>query len=247
MEWEGAALVLSARAYGESGAIVHLLTEEHGRTAAMVRGGASRRQAAVWQPGNLVLARWQARLPDQLGHVSAEPVQQASARVLDRPFHLDMISAVTAVADGALPDREPHPQLFLDLVRLITAIAVLGDPPPMADLVRWERDLLAVLGYGLSLERCTVTGTTEELAFVSPKTGRAVSAEGAGPWRERLLPLPHFLLDSSDESRPDEWLHGLDLTGYFLSRHLFGARHSPVPEARHRLRERVRAMVENAQ
>ncbi|AQS87103.1 DNA repair protein RecO [Neoasaia chiangmaiensis NBRC 101099] len=240
MDWEAPAFVLSARPYGETSAIVRLLSEEQGVTAGLVRGGVSRRQVAVWQPGNLVLARWRARLPDQLGHVTAELVQSAASRLLDHPLSLALLASVTALADGALPEHEPHPDLFISLVRLVTAIGVMPDDPPMAMAIRWERDLLAALGYGLRLESCAVTGATDGLAYVSPRTGRAVSDDAAGEWRDKLLPMPALLRDDADPGHGDDWVKGFDLTGYFLARHVYGVRHVPLPDARERLVQRLR-------
>lgn len=235
MEWEAAALVLSARGYGESDALIRLFSEDQGVTAGLARGGASRRRAALWQPGNLVVAHWRARLPEQLGTVTAEAVQEAGVRLLDRPEALLLLLSVMAVADGALPEHEPHPDIFADLVRLVTAIAVMPDEPPFAMAVRWEASLLRALGYGLRLERCAVTGVTEGLAYVSPRSGRAVAREAAGIWAEKLLPLPLFLSGDEDNGTLQGWLAGLKMTGYFLGKHVFGVRHRPLPEARQRL------------
>ncbi|GBQ10739.1 DNA repair protein RecO [Swaminathania salitolerans] len=247
MNFECAAIVLSARRYGEGGAIAHLFTEEYGRIAGLVRGGSSRRQSALWQPGNIVLARHAARLPDQLGHLSGEPVQETAVRVLDRPLQLALVHAATELADAALPDREAHPDFFLRTIRDLTSFCVLVDPPPVGEYIRWEAALLSALGYGLSLSSCAVTGETGDLRFVSPRTGRAVSLSGAGDWKDRLLPLPAFLARDDEsllsEATPEDWLHGLDLTGHFLSRDLFGVRHRPVPDARARLRSRIAGLI----
>ncbi|WP_025884812.1 DNA repair protein RecO [Asaia prunellae] len=245
MNFECAAIVLSARRYGEGGAVVHLFTEEYGRIAGLVRGGSSRRQAALWQPGNLILARYTARLADQLGQLGGEMVQETAVRLLDRPLQLALVQSAAELADAALPDREPHPDFFLRTVRDLTAFCVLSDPAPVIDYIRWEAALLATLGYGLTLDCCAVTGDRENLRYVSPRTGRAVSESGAGQWIDRLLPLPDYLRpDGNDDGadNPALWAQGLSLTGYFLSRHLFGTRHRPVPASRERLEARIRAM-----
>lgn len=240
MEWQAPAVVLDARPHGEAGAIVTLLTEEHGRHAGLAKGGASRAQAPVWQPGNLVEARWVARLADQLGSLSGEMVHPAAALAMEDPLSLAVLRAATATGEAALPEREPHPRVFHGLVAVIARLAESADAA-LPDLVRWEADLLAELGYGLDLARCAVTGSREHLAFVSPRSGRAVSMEGAGEWRDRLLPLPAFLLGQGP-SGPVDWLAGLRLTGHFLARDVFGAQHRGVPAAREALVERVAAL-----
>lgn len=241
MEWQAPAVVLDVRPHGESGVVVTLLTEAHGRHAGLAKGGASRAQAPLWQPGNLVEARWVARLAEQLGAVSGELVHPAAALAMEDPLALALLRAATSLAEGALPEREAHPRVFHGLVALIATLA-RGTDAAMPDLVRWEADLLAELGYGLDLARCAVTGTLEELDYVSPRTGRAVSREAAGEWRDRLLPLPAFLLGQGP-SGPGDWLAGLRLTGHFLARDVFGTQHRPLPAAREMLVDRLTALV----
>jgi DNA repair protein RecO (recombination protein O) len=241
MEWQAPAVVLDIRPHGDSGVVVSLLTEAHGRHAGLAKGGASRGQAALWQPGNLIEARWVARLAEQLGAVSGELVHAAAALAMEDPLALAVLRAATAVADGALPEREPHPRIFHGLVALIATLA-RGPEPALPDLVRWEADLLAELGYGLDLGRCAVSGTTEDLRWVSPRSGRAVSEAAAGDWRDRLLPLPAFLLGQGPSGAAD-WLAGLRLTGHFLTRDVFGTHHKPLPAARGMLADRLAALV----
>ena len=241
MEWQAPAVVLDFRPHGEAGAVVTLLTEQHGRHAGLAKGGASRAQTPLWQPGNLVEAKWLARLPDQLGALSGELVHPAAALAMEDPLALAVLRAATSVAEGALPEREPHPRIFHGLVALVATLA-RGPEPAIPELVRWEAELLADLGYGLDLARCAVTGTQEELAFVSPRTGRAVSADAAGGWRDRLLPLPPFLLGQGP-SGPADWLAGLRLTGHFLARDVFGTQHRPLPAARDMLVDRIAGLV----
>lgn len=240
-EWEGPAVVLSARPHGESGAVVTLLTEALGRHPGLARGGQSRAQAALWQAGNLVEARWVARLADQLGTVSGELVHPAAAMAMDDPLALDVLLAACAVADAALPEREPHPAAFHGLVALVVQLA-RAPARGVVSLVRWEVALLAELGYGLDLSACAATGMAENLVWVSPRSGRAVSAEAGAPYADRLLRLPGFLL-GGPAGGPAEWLAGLRLTAHFLERDAFGQHHRPLPASRARLEERVTALV----
>jgi DNA repair protein RecO (recombination protein O) len=242
VEWTAPAVVLEVRPHGEGGAVVSLLTEEHGRHAGLAKGGASRAQAGLWLPGNLVEARWVARLADQLGALSGEMVHPAAALAMEDPLALALLSSACAIAADALPEREPHPRAFHALVSLIGHLAG-GAEGVMADYVRWEALVLSELGYGLDLAACTVTGVTEGLTHVSPRTGRAVSAGAAAPYAGRLLALPAFMRDAAGAGEPAGWDAGLRLTGHFLARDAFGARHRPVPEARLRLTDRVAALV----
>ena len=242
MEWQAPAIVLEVRALGESGAVVSLLTEEHGRHAGLAKGGASRAQAGLWLPGNLVEARWVARLADQLGALAGEMVHPAAALAMEDPLALALLTSACAIAADVLPEREPHPRAFQGLVSLIGHLAG-GAEGVLADYVRWEALVLGELGYGLDLSACAVTGARSGLTHVSPRTGRAVCAEAAAPYLDRLLPLPGFLLDGADPGDAAAWDAGLRLTGHFLERDAFGARHRAVPEARHRLADRVAALA----
>ena len=240
MDWDLPAIVLDTRPYGEGDVIATVMTEEHGAHRGLVRGGASRSQGGVWQAGNFVQARWQARLSDQLGGFRGELIHATASSVMDDPLSLAMLSAVCVQASDALPEREPHQVVFSGLVALLPRLA-LGETV-LPELILWEAALLADLGYGLQLTNCAVTGATEGLAYVSPKTGRAVTAEAAGIWTERLLRLPPFLTGGPDRG-PADWRDGLRLTGHFLTRDLFGGRHRPLPMARQMLYDRVVALV----
>lgn len=241
-EWNGPAVVLATRPLGESGAVVTLLSESLGRHAGLAKGGASRAQSAVWLPGNLVEARWVARLPEQLGALSGEMVHPAAALAMEDPLALALLRAACAVAEGALPERQPHPRSFHGLVALIARLGE-GTAAALPDYIRWEAELLTELGYGLDLARCALTGSVDELTLVSPRTGRAVSTEAGAPWADRLLPLPRFLLGQSSPVSLADCLAGLRLTGHFLGRDAFGHQNQGLPMARGMLQDRVAASL----
>ncbi|MCO6417128.1 DNA repair protein RecO [Siccirubricoccus sp. KC 17139] len=242
MEWQAQAIVLAARPHGEGGAVVSVLTEAEGRHAGLARGGASRAQAPLWQPGNLIEARWVARLPDQLGSLTGELLHPAAALAMEDPLALALLAAGCAVAEAALPEREAHPRAYRGLASLIIRLPG-GAAPVLAEYVGWEAELLADLGYGLDLARCAATGGTEALRWVSPRTGRAVSETAGAPWADRLLPLPGFLLGQGPPPGPAEWRDGLRLTGHFLARDVLGHRRQGLPLARVALADRVAALA----
>ena len=243
MEWEAPAAILDVRPYNDADALVTVMTEPHGTHRALVRGGLSRKHASIWQPGNLIQARWIGRLSDQLGTLTAEPVLAAAAQVMDHPLNLAILSSACAVAEGALPEREPHPIVFGGLVGLLATLA--EDPAPLETLIRWEAALLTELGYGMDLATCAITGTNENLRYVSPRTGRAVAASAAGQWETKLLALPAFL--TGGPGTPTGWRDGLRLTGHFLARDAFGIRHRPLPAARAMLYDRVAGLAAGPQ
>src|SRR5262249_41181390 len=173
MEWRDTGFVLGARRHGESAVIVELLTREHGRHAGLVRGGQSPKMRAVLQTGNEVAAIWRGRLAEHLGSIVCEVVRAHAARTLAVPDRPAGPAAAAALVAAALPEREPHPDVFASFRNLLQALDSAVDWPER--YVRWERDLLAALGFGLDLARCAATGITTDLAYVSPRTGRAIS------------------------------------------------------------------------
>lgn len=232
LEWRDEGAVLSMRPHGESAAIIEVFTRAHGRHAGVVRGGASRKMAAVLQPGSQVAVVWKARLEGHIGAFSVEPIRSRAAVLSDR-LALAALSATCALLRCALAEREPHAALWQSSMALLDALAEGGDWA--ARYLRWEVQMLEEVGFGLELSHCAVTGSREELAFVSPKTGRAVSRAGAGDWADRLLPLPQGMLGQGPVSRA-ELMQGLAITGHFLSRELAPMLDGrPLPEARARL------------
>ena len=238
MEFEDDAFVLSARPFGESGAIVELLTAYHGRYAAHVAGGNSRRLKPVLQAGARVTARFRARVADQLGSAVLEPVGEGPSSLFDDPLALAGLAAAAAVAGGALPEREPHPGAFLAFEALSAALAHPEIWP--AVFVRFEAGLLQELGFGLDLSKCAATGTADDLIYVSPRTGRAVSREAGEPYKDKLLALPPFLLSAQGGLSPGDIGAGLALTAHFLEAFVFGPLNRPLPPARLWLLDRLR-------
>ena len=231
MEWRDEGVLIAMRLHGETSAIIEVFTAAHGRHAGVVRGGASRKMAAMLQPRSQVQGAWSARREAHLGSFTVEPVASRAALLGDR-LALAALNAVCALLHLALAERDPHPALWAKTVALLDLL-IRGDW--QAAYLRWELDLLEELGFGLDLTTCAVTGDREDLAYVSPRTGRAVSRQAAGDWAARLLPLPPSLLGQGPTSRP-ELAQGLALTGHFLHRGLQNVLgDKPLPHARTRL------------
>ncbi|MEI6985310.1 MAG: DNA repair protein RecO [Rhodospirillaceae bacterium] len=216
MEWTDRAIVLSARPWGETSALAVLLTACCGRHAGLVRGGRSRNRRPALEPGTLVSARWRARLPEQLGALTLEPLRYYGLGLLDQPGRLEALVAACALIEAGLSEREPNPVTYQNLLALFETLGRTGWAEAY---VRWEVGLLAELGFGLDLSRCAVTGSVDDLVAVSPRTGRAVSRSAVGPWADRLLPLPAFLIGLG-RGGVEEVRGGLFLTGSFLDYHL---------------------------
>ena len=232
MDWQDEGIVLAARRHGERDAVLSLFTYGHGRHLGLVRGGAGRRARPLLQRGNRLSCRWRARLAEHLGHYTVEPLRLFAATVMDDPLLLAALDSACGLLDAGLGERDPHPALYAPLLALFERMAARAEDWPQS-YVRFELLLLAELGFGLDLERCAVTGRREDLAYVSPRTGRAVSREAAGAWAPRLLPLPAFLLGEGRASE-EEIAQGLRLAGHFIRRHILAPADRPLPAARER-------------
>lgn len=232
MEWTDAGIVLSARPHGESGTILDVLTREHGRHAGLVRGSRNR---ALLQPGNGLAIHWRARLPEHLGSFTLELAQARAGALMESRQTLAGLNAFAAIAGAALPERMPYPAVF-------EAAGILLDAMMDQDFshwgplyVRWEAGLLEALGFGLDLSQCAATGSTADLVYVSPRTGRAVSREAGAEYAGRLLALPGFLQATTVMPDRAATRAGLALTGYFLAERIFKPNGRELPPARLRL------------
>lgn len=233
MEWREEGVLLARRRHGENAAIIEVFTEGHGRHAGIVRGGAGRKLAPVLQPGTQVDVSWRARLEDHLGAFTVEPVASRAATLMGDRRTLAGLNALTALLSFALPEREAHAALYH---RTLAVLDMMGESEfwPLA-YVRWELFLLEELGFGLDLGRCAVTDRSDNLVFVSPKSGRAVSRVGAGEWASKMLPLSPALIGEGEGS-PEDIRDALTVTGHFLQNWVAASvGNKPLPEARARL------------
>ena len=241
IEWSDEAALLATRPFGETSVIIEVFSEHHGRHAGVVRGGTSRKVAPILQPGAQVKLTWKARLDSHLGAFTVEPIRSRAAIAMADRLALAGLNAVCAILAMVLPEREAHPALY---TRTINLLDLLGqsDIWPLAYL-RWEQALLEEMGFGLDLSACAVNGVNEDLAYVSPKSGRAVSRSGAGEWADRLLPLPPVLAGKGDADT-GQIITALGTTGYFIENRLIKSLgDKPMPDARGRLLEAMARQV----
>jgi len=236
MEWSDDAIVLSLRAHGESAGILEALTRHHGRHLGLVHGGSSSRNRAILQAGNRVEVTWRARLSEHLGIYAVELAHARASEIFERRAALFGLNALCAVAAAVLPEREPHEAAYKGADALLDAISRYDFSEWAPLFVRWEIGLLNELGFGLDLAQCAVTGTADDLIYVSPRTGRAVSRSAGEPYRGRLFPLPGFLLGrQAGEADAANLSAGLRLTAHFLNQWLLLPHDKEMPEARQRL------------
>ncbi|HML93379.1 DNA repair protein RecO [Methyloceanibacter sp.] len=237
MDWSDEGIFLSGKSLGEANLIAEMLTLEHGRHLGLVRGGRSRRVRPVLQSGNLVRVTWRARLADHLGGYNVELMEAHGARALDDPRALAAIGMLAEFVK-LLPERDPHPELYATTLHVLRSFAEPDIWPAL--LVYWEFQLLQELGFGLDLTSCAATGETEDLVYVSPKSGRAVSREAGAPYAAKMLRLPRFLVDGDARIQPSEIVAGFELTGFFLERDVLAPHGLKVPDARNRLIDLLR-------
>ncbi len=237
VDWSDDAIVLSVRPLGETGAVLEALTRAHGRHMGLVRGGASRRMKPVLQPGNTLQLHWRARLSEHLGSFLPELARARAGSLMDGRETLAGLNAFTAVTSAAMPEREAHENVFAAGEILLDAMMEDGLDHWGPLYVRWEAGLLDALGFGLDLSHCAATGATEDLVYVSPRSGRAVSRAGGVAYKERLFALPKFLLGTQNAVARDDIAAGLRLTGYFLLDRVLQPHGREMPAARVRLDE----------
>lgn len=236
------ALILSIRSHGEHGAVVRAFTRDHGVQPGYVRGGRSRRIKPILQPSNLVLGEWRARTEEQLSGLTVELIH-SRAPLFAEPLPAAALDWATTLTSAALPEGQPFPHLHDALTALFDAIEAAPAARGWAGaLVRYELLVLAELGFGLDLERCVVTGSSEDLAWVSPRSGGAVSAQAAGDHAARLLRLPGFLVHGGAADW-DDVLAGLRITGHFLERDVLVERRADALASRERLIDRLKRAV----
>ncbi len=230
MDWQDQGYILSVKKHGETSAIIEVFTPEHGRHLGLVRGGVGRRLRPVLQAGNRVHLEWRARLSEHLGYFTIEPSSLNTARLMDNRLALAGLNALCAVARETLPEREAFPPVY-NAFEIV--LQNMHDPEIWPALyIRWEAGLLKAMGYGLDFSSCAATGSMENLTHVSPRSGRAVSAQAAQPYIDKLLPLPGFLHGMKVPITPDDLSAGLSLTGYFLETRIHWGVNKTMPEAR---------------
>ena len=237
------AIIVAVRPHGEHDSIVRALTPADGVQPGYVRGGRSRRLRPVLMPGNVIAAEYRARTEEQLAHLTPE-LSRSRAHLLAEPVAAAAVEWATVLTAAALPEGQPYPQLYAGLSGLLAALDAAPSARGWASaLVRYELLLLGELGFGLDLSECVVTGSGEDLVYVSPKSGRAVSRAGAGEYRERLLALPAFVTGAGAAPGWEEIMDGLKLTGHFLARDVLTDRQSDLLASRERLVERLRRIA----
>ena len=242
MEWRDEGLIIGLRRHGETSVILELMTREHGRHMGVVKGGRSRRMQPFLQPGNSVGAIWRARLEEHLGVYAVEPLRERAGALIESGLALAGLNLIGEWL-RLLPERDPHEALWALGEALCDHLADARRAPAL--MVRFELAVLAQLGFGLDLSECAATGAREDLVYVSPRTGRAVSAQAGAPYADRLLSLPPFLRpDGESESAPPraDVLAGFALVGRFFARDVLTPRGRDEPEARRAYLARLAAL-----
>ncbi len=235
MQWTDSGIILSVRKYGENSAVIRIFSENHGVYGGVARGVHSKANRGILLPGNRVSATWNARLSEQLGAFKCELIEANTAMLMAEYDRLTGLSSACTLIDSALPERHTYPHLYQCFQEFLSS---LKNTETWYESYVWlEMNILAECGFGLDLSACAATGTTRNLTYVSPKSARAVSAEAGEPYRDKLLPLPPFLLGIYKNNRvaPSEILDGLHLTGYFLELGLFTPHNRKLPPVRQRL------------
>ena len=236
MRWESNGLILNFSKYNEKSYILEIFTEEHGKHKGIIRGLHSKNKRSIIEPGNEVFATWSGRLETHLGNYNVEPIKLWSSHVLQFKDKLSAISSICSLISLTMAERQPNPIIYFSSKKLIEIVASKREDW-IREYVFWEMQLLSEIGYGLDLERCAVTSKSSDLAYVSPSSGRAVTNEGAGDFRNKLLPLPKFMTDFKANYDNDDIYNALNLTEFFFKKRFFLPNNLNFPQSRNRLKE----------
>ncbi len=238
MQWTNQAIILSATKYGESSGIVTMLTSEHGLCKGLVRGITGKKQCGIYQTGNLVEATWNARLAEHLGNFSSEIIKSNAALILDSKEKLSALVAISSLLEKTLPERDPAPDIFFGMITFLSSLT--ADVKWIKDYIFLELNLLSHLGFGLDLSSCAATGSYNNLTYISPKSGRAVSQEAGEPYKERLFKIPYFLINGEEKENLEEINNALAICAYFLEKYVFKPHNTQMPVASIRFRETIK-------
>lgn len=241
MQWTDKAIIINSRKYGESSGIISVLTHSHGLYKALVKGITGKKQCGIFQTGNLIDATWRGRLPEHLGNLSAELVTPYAALLLREQQKLAALSSVCAILEATLPEREVCSDIFELILKFIECLNY--DENWLHEYVKIELYLLAHLGFGLDLSECAATGTTNDLTYISPKSGRAVCTEAGAPYKSKLFSLPQFFISEENCLPPQtEIMEGLEICAYFLDKYIFSPHNNMLPIARTRFGEMMKSV-----
>ena len=236
MRWESNGLILNFSKYNEKSYILEIFTEEHGKHKGIIRGLHSKNKRSIIEPGNEVFATWSGRLETHLGNYNVEPIKLWSSHILQFKDKLSAISSICSLISLTMAERQPNPIIYFSSKKLIEIVASRREDW-IREYVFWEMQLLSEIGYGLDLERCAVTSKSSDLVYVSPSSGRAVTNEGAGDFRNKLLPLPKFMTDFKANYDNDDIYNALNLTEFFFKKRFFLPNNLNFPQSRNRLKE----------
>ena len=236
MRWESNGLILNFSKFNEKSYILEIFTEDHGKHKGIIRGLHSKNKRSIIEPGNEVFATWSGRLETHLGNYNVEPIKLWSSHILQFKDKLSAISSICSLISLTMAERQPNPLIYFSSKKLIEIVASTRDDW-IREYVFWEMQLLSEIGYGLDLERCAVTLKSSDLVYVSPSSGRAVTNEGAGDFKNKLLPLPKFMTDFKANYDNDDIYNALNLTEFFFKKRFFLPNNLNFPQSRNRLKE----------
>ena len=242
MKWQDKGLVISVKKYGENSLILHLFTENYGVHAGLVRHNSRKKNGNIFELGNYLSVEWTGRLEEQLGFYKSELENSFLHNIMNNSIALEALNCICSMLKMFLAERQVNTKLYIKTLEIIKHLNDMEEIW-LSRYIQWELLLLSELGYGLDLSKCAVTGDLDNLKYVSPKSGRAVSEEGAGKWTNKLLILPNFLQKvNANTIDKDELNHGLKLTTFFLNKYVFSIG-LKLPDSRDRFTNKLQKLI----
>lgn len=220
-------VIIAKKPLKENTFIITVFTQNHGLYSGVIKES-SKKSKSIYQEGNLVDFFWQARLHEHIGLARCELIKAYSGLILYDKTKLYAFNSIISLIKLSFQEREAHSVFFAFLLEYINNLVQNFS---FQDYISFELVMLAESGYELSLDKCAVSGKKQDLKYVSPKTGRALSQEIGEPYKDKLLALPKFLTSNSQIITLEEKKQAFILTSYFFNRYFFNNKDSDARRA----------------
>ena len=216
MQIDDEGIIIKKKKYRESSLLISFFSLNHGINSGLVKG-VLKKDFGTYEIGNKVYIKSSFRLDEQLWNCKFELIKNNSVNYFDNQNKLNTLLTICSIIDLSLPKNNPQIKIYNKTIDLIENLL---SKDWVVKYIFWELFLLSELGYGLDLEKCVVSGKKENLIYVSPKSGKAVSKTEGEKYKNKLFNLPKFLIDKNVKPTNDSLKQAISLTGFFIDKFL---------------------------